>query len=280
MATATAPSPGEVMASNLDKFYLARIVERQDLTANLWRIRVDPGGPFAHVPGQYATLGVVTPGKHVERAYSIASAPQEDLLEFFIENVPGGELTPLLHELCVGDTLTCRKIAKGRFTLDKKSGHKNHLLIATVTGVAPFVSMIRSMQHESRIAEIEHSIFLIDGASHSPELGYLEEIGLAAAESQWLTFVPTISRPWDDPGWNGETGRVDDLIRKYTDMWGLTPETTSVYLCGNPTMIENSKGILKRRGWKKDGMKDEVYFVRGHHEPEPDRKLRPLTLSQ
>jgi ferredoxin--NADP+ reductase len=273
---ATAPSPGELMANNPDKFYQARIVERQDITANLWRIRVDPGRPFGHVPGQYATLGVLTPGKQVERAYSIASAPQEDLLEFFIETVPDGELTPLLHELRVGDSLTCRKIAKGRFTLDTQSGHKNHLLIATVTGVAPFVSMIRSLQHESKISEIKHSLFLIDGASHSLELGYREEIARAAAELPWLTFVPTISRPWDEPSWNGETGRVDDLIRKYTDLWRLTPQTTNAYLCGNPTMIENSKGILKRRGWKKEGMKDEVYFVRGHHDPEPGRKLQPL----
>ncbi|MGD0908828.1 MAG: FAD-binding oxidoreductase [Candidatus Acidiferrales bacterium] len=277
MATATTPSPGELTANNTDKFYRARIVERQDLTANLWRIKVDPGGAFSHLPGQYATLGVVTTHKHVERAYSIVSAPQEGLLEFFIEMAPGGELTPLLHELRVGDSLTCRKIAKGRFTLDMQSGRKNHLLIATVTGVAPFVSMIRSLRHESRISETRHSLFLIDGASHSPELGYQEELALVAAESRWFNFVPTVSRPWDDPLWNGETGRVDDLIRKYTDAWGLTPQTTTAYLCGNPTMIENSKGILKRRGWKKDGMKDEVYFVRGHHDPQPERKLQPLT---
>jgi ferredoxin--NADP+ reductase len=253
-------------------------VERKDLTANLWRIKVDPGGAFSYIPGQYATLGVVTPGKHVERAYSIVSAPQENLLEFFIEMAPGGELTPLLHKLRVGDSLTCRKTAKGRFTLDKQSGHNNHLFIATVTGVAPFVSMIRSLQYESANSEIKHRLFLIDGASHSLDLGYREEIALAAAESQWLTFVPTISRPWDEPSWNEETGRVDDLIRKYTDLWDLTPQTTTAYLCGNPTMIENGKGILKRHGWKRDGIKDEVYFVRRNQEPEHDRKLQPLNV--
>jgi len=54
---------------------------------------------------------------------------------------------------------------------------------------------------------------------------------------------------------------VEDLVRKYTDLWGLTPETTSAYLCGHPAMIENGKGILKRRGWQKDGMQEEVYFI-------------------
>ncbi|MGB6198393.1 MAG: hypothetical protein WBF35_02475, partial [Candidatus Acidiferrales bacterium] len=61
----------------------------------------------------------------------------------------------------------------------------------------------------------------------------------------------------------GEDGRVDDLIRKYADSWGLTPDNTSIYLCGHPTMIENSKGILRRRGWLKTQMKEEVYFIPG-----------------
>jgi NAD(P)H-flavin reductase len=56
-------------------------------------------------------------------------------------------------------------------------------------------------------------------------------------------------------------GRVEDVIRKYTDLWKLTPETTSAYLCGHPKMIENSSGILARRGWAKEHVKQEIYFV-------------------
>ncbi len=56
---------------------------------------------------------------------------------------------------------------------------------------------------------------------------------------------------------------MDDLVRKYTDTWEMTPQNTSAYLCGHPTMIENGKGILKRRGWQKDAMKEEVYFIPG-----------------
>ncbi len=85
------------------------------------------------------------PLKRVERAYSIVSSPYERELEIFIELVEHGELTPLLHKLQVGDELSVRKIAKGRFTLDLKSGHRNHLLLATVTGVAPYVSYVRTL---------------------------------------------------------------------------------------------------------------------------------------
>ena len=95
--------------------YSARILERSDISDDLWIIRVDPGGEFTYVPGQYATLGVVSPAGHYERPYSIVSSPDEKFLEFFIELVPHGEVTPRLHTCGVGDEITLRKTAKGIF---------------------------------------------------------------------------------------------------------------------------------------------------------------------
>ena len=245
------------------KFYSARILERRDLSGDLWVIRVDPGGEFTYRAGQYATLGVVTPEKHHERPYSIVSAPHEKFLEFFFELVPHGQVTPLLHELQVGDQVTLRKAAKGNFTLDLSGERTNHLLIGTVTGVSPFVGYVRSLHHEWKEKEIAggHKLFILEGASRSWELGYSDELGKAAREVPWLTYVPTVSRPWEDKEWRGETGRVDDLIRKYTDMWNLAPENTKVYLCGHPGMIENVHGIVKRHGWQEDSIKEEAFFV-------------------
>jgi NAD(P)H-flavin reductase len=54
---------------------------------------------------------------------------------------------------------------------------------------------------------------------------------------------------------------VDDLIRKYGDQWSLDTETTTAYLCGHPEMVEHGKAILRRRGWKKEALKEEVYFL-------------------
>jgi ferredoxin--NADP+ reductase len=248
-----------------EKFYQARIVERKDFTKDLWSIRVDTGAEYPYRAGQYATLGVITEAKHSERAYSIVSSPYEKEIEFFIERVPQGELTPLLYELQVGDTVTCRKSAKGLFTLDTKSVRKNHLLLCTVTGVAPFVSYVRTLlrdQKEGRFAG-DQKLFLIEGASQSSEFGYAEEMARAESDAPWLKYIATISRPWTDTSWKGEVGRVDDLIRKYTDQWGLRPETTSIYLCGHPHMIEHSKDILHRAGWTKDQIKEEKYFIPG-----------------
>jgi|SRR5579864_1205828 len=251
------------MPPSTDKFYSARILERRDLSDDLWIIHVDPGGEYRYRPGQYATLGVVTPEKHYERAYSIVSAPHEKLLEFFIELVPHGELTPLLHQQQVGDSMTLRKSGKGRFTLDVSSGRSNHFLIGTVTGVSPYVSYARSLYDDWKAGRFDgaRKLYVLEGASRSWELGYSGEFEQMEKEVPWLKYIPTISRPWEDKDWKGETGRVDDVIRKYASIWNLAPENTKVYLCGHPGMIENVTGIARRAGWPQDAIQSEAFFV-------------------
>ena len=250
-----------------EKHYQARILERRDLSPDLWLLRVDPGGPFQHLAGQYATLGIELEGKRIERAYSIVSSPYETTLEFFLELVPQGGLTPRLHILSAGDTLLCRKIAKGRFNLDLRSGRTQHLLVSTVTGIAPFVSYVRTLYRDWKSGDSpmpgDHKLYCLQGGSRSWEFGYREELESYAAEVPWFKYVATVSRPWEDETWQGETGRVDDLLRKYTDSWGLRPETTTAYLCGHPHMVENARGILQRAGWKKHAMFEELYFHPG-----------------
>jgi ferredoxin/flavodoxin---NADP+ reductase len=206
-----------------DKHYHARILDRRDISPDLCVVHVDPGGPFEYRAGQYATLGIERNGVRTERAYSIASSPYEDALEFFVELVPSGGLTPTLFELKPGDPLLCRKVAKGRFTLDLHSGRTNHLLISTVTGIAPFVSYVRTLHRDWKSGSSSmpgnHKLFCLQGASRSFELGYREELERHAAEAPWFKYVATVSRPWEDTAWNGERGRVDDLLRKYIDMW-------------------------------------------------------------
>jgi ferredoxin/flavodoxin---NADP+ reductase len=244
-----------------EKFYRSRILQRRDIAEDLWSIRVQRETELQFLPGQYATLGVLAPNKHIERPYSIVSSPYEPELEFFFELVPRGELTPALHKLQIGDELTIRRAAKGRFTLDRQV--QNHLLLCTVTGVAPFVSYLRTLSSDARQNKFPegHRLFLVEGASRSWEFGYKDELQRIAEEVAWFKYVPTVSRPWEDRSWAGEVGRVDDLIRKYADQWELAPESAVAYLCGHPKMIENGAGILARRGWTKEHLKEEIYFV-------------------
>jgi ferredoxin--NADP+ reductase len=249
-------------ASDAEKFHRVTITRRVDIAPELWMIRVQPSGEFKFAPGQYATLGIEGPDKRRERPYSVVSSPYENELEFFFELVPPGDLTPLLYKLHPGDEMLMRKVPKGRFMLDTKSGRTNHLLVCTVTGVAPFVCYVRTLYRdwkEGRFAG-EHKLFLLNGASRSWEFGYLEELQKFAREAPWFKYVPTISRPWDDDKWTGETGRVDDVLRKYTDMWDLGANAVA-YLCGHPAMVEGSKGILKRIGFAKEELKEEIYWV-------------------
>jgi ferredoxin--NADP+ reductase len=254
--------------ASASKFYSARIVERHDISSDLWTLRVDPGGDFPYRSGQYATLGVVTPEKHHERPYSIVSAPHENYLEFFFELVPHGQLTPRLHAARVGDEITLRKSGKGNFTLDVSGGRPNHFLVATVTGIAPYVSYVRSLYHDWKIAKTTAMprLLILDGASRSWELAYSGELAALVREVPWLTYVPTVSRPWEDKAWTGEVGRVDDLIRKYSNLFKLTPSDSKIYLCGHPEMIENARGIVRRRGWQENAIQAEAYFVPPRHD--------------
>src|ERR1700685_780798 len=254
-----------MMTAPDDKFFRAQVTQRVDFAPDLWMFRIRSGGEFHYVPGQYATLGVERPdGKRVERPYSIASSPSEDEVEFFFELVPEGALTPKLHKLQPGDQVLMRKAHKGRLVLEMTNGRTNHLLVSTVTGVAPFVSFVRTLSKDWKDGRFDgnHKLYLLNGASRPWEFGYKDELIKFADELPFLKYVPTVSRPWDHSDWPGETGRADDILRKYADSWGLDAPNTHAYLCGHPDMIANSKAILKRRGFlDKTAIKEEIYWI-------------------
>src|SRR5712692_274842 len=245
-----------------DKYQKVNIVSRRDYAPDLWSIRVQAEKPLVFRPGQYATLGVERDGRVIEKPYSIVSSPLEDEIEFFFELVPQGELTPPLYKLQTGESLLMRRQAKGLFSLDVKSGRKKHYLVSTVTGVAPFISMVRTFGRETEQGRPpEHRLFVLQGASRSWEFAYREELEAFAKKFDWLRYVSTVSRPWEDLEWKGEVGRIEDVLRKYLDSLGLSPSDAVAYLCGHPQMIENSKDILKRRGFAKELVHEEVYWI-------------------
>ncbi len=245
-----------------EKYAVATVVDRNDFAPDLWTTRIRPQIDLTFRPGQYVTVGLQIGDRIIERPYSIASAPEEDAIELFIERVPEGELTAPLFDLPPGSDVLIRKRCKGLFLKEVPLDNQPHLFVATVTGVAPFVSAIRSLKakYEAEPAPKEFSITVIQGASRSEELGYATELTRLAAEVPWLTYVATVSRPWDDSGWEGETGRVEDIIRKYADVAGLRPGHGGVFLCGHPQMIKNARGIMVRRGLDDKAVREEQYW--------------------
>jgi len=104
-------------------------------------------------------------------------------------------------------------------------------------------------------------VVLLQAASLPTELGYCEELSACARESAWFRYVPSLSRVWLTPDWTGERGRAEDIARKYLDESGFTAGDTTAYVCGNPDMVENVKGVLRRVGFPKDFIKEEAYWV-------------------
>jgi ferredoxin--NADP+ reductase len=238
----------------------AELIERRDVSASLAVFRFLVAEHPSFTAGQFATIGIAADGDVVERPYSIVSSPYERFLELFVELVPGGVLTPKLWELKLGSTILVRRRIVGHFTLDPTVSR--HLMLATVTGVAPFVSILRTQQIErARGASSKHQLVVIHGASRAadfgPYLGELEELSNAG----WLRYIPTISRPWEEPHWKGETGRVEDIVRKHADQLGLDHSNAVAYACGHPEMVEHVKDILERARFLKDQIKEEEYFI-------------------
>ena len=245
MADEVTPGSSETRRSRLKAdLPKARLVERTDITEDLMVIKLEPEQePFRFKAGQYCTLGI----EGVERAYSIVSAPYEPLLEIFVELVPDGGLTPPMWNLKVGDHMSIRPSAKGLFTMDRRVHH--HFMVATVTGVAPSISLIRTYVNEGGA---DHRFYVLLGASYLDELTYDKELaGLAAKHQDFIHFVPTVSRPDEErnAGWEGARGRVNNIADEYLNRFNPPQDDTLIYACGHSGMIEDVKAKVTPGGW-------------------------------
>lgn len=246
--------------------YNATLAERVDINPRLAILRVRPdAAEFSFTPGQYATLALArsaprtadsdpeevpadTPGKLIKRAYSISSGSRtREFVEFYVALVASGELTPRLFALQAGDRLFISAKGKGLFTLGRVPAEVNLLMVATGTGLAPYVSMLRTHLAERP----SQRLAVLHGASYSWDLGYRQDLERMAAHHPNLTYLPVVSRP--DGGWGGWTGRLpawlDAPALEAACGFPLRPDSTHVLLCGNPGMIEDSRTRLATRGF-------------------------------
>jgi ferredoxin--NADP+ reductase len=244
--------------------YDATLVKRVDLTDDLayfWVKFDGPATPFQS--GQYMTTGVISDGKMLQRPYSVASPPSvadTEGYELFVRLVPILRFTAALWRLPIGHRM--RIIGpKGRFLLEPDDD-RTHLYISTGTGIAPFISMIReTMAHGDGRRTV-----LINGCSYADELGYRPQLEAWQADPAYrLTYIPTISRASDprNAGWDGRTGRAEQVIEDVCREHGLEPERTVIYICGNPEMIINAEALLLGRGFPELHVKTELYWPKG-----------------
>jgi ferredoxin--NADP+ reductase len=199
-----------------------------------------------------SAVAALDPNRMIRRAYSIASESRADeYLEFYLTVVMSGELTPRLFNLKIKDRLYVGPKAVGVFTLAKAPG-KHILMIGTGTGLAPYMSMLRS--------ELEcngpRQFVVVHGARYSWDLGYRTELTGLARHCHNFHYMPVITRPSEDPTWRGRSGYLQNLIasgeiEKETGL-ALTPDSFDIFLCGNPGMIETVIGWAEERGFVRD----------------------------
>jgi ferredoxin/flavodoxin---NADP+ reductase len=242
----------------------ATIIRRQDFTDDLFVLWLRPQHAFSFTAGQYITIGV----GGIERPYSIVSAPYEPLIELFIERVPpdtGGTLTPVLHGLRLGDAVAMRPKAKGLFTLTPSVHH--HVMVATVTGIAPYISMIRQAAHERAVdrGAIDLRFYVLQGASFADQFVYDGELQrLSDAHPSFIQYVPSVSRPSDERNarWSGTVGRVNEILEEHLARWSPPRDDTVIYLCGHPGMIEDAERRLAPQAWAV--AKEQYWAPRAH----------------
>lgn len=206
--------------------------------------RVGRPRDFAFKAGQSVKLTVEPTS--VRRRYSIASAPHEQHLEFCVERVPGGSLSSRLFELSAGDAVALGVAAKGQLSL--RTDRRQHVMIATGTGIAPLRSMLRDSLTQAPAAPRE--FWILHGASHADELPYADELATLSRSDRRVHYLPTVSRPGTvrNRGWMGQHGRVDALVMPTLQAL-RSKDDVAVYACGHPEMVRGVRERLEPLGY-------------------------------
>lgn len=254
----------------------AIVALRTEISPWLIILRVVPDGWTLpdFEPGQFAVLGLPgsaprcalaepeetpsDPTRLIRRAYSIASSSlRREFLEFYVALVTTGALTPRLFNLNIGDRLWLSPKITGMFTLAQVPDDQNVVMIATGTGLAPYMSMLTT----HLVCGSPRHFAVLHGARHSWDLGYRSELMTLQHLCHNFSYTPVISRPAGEPvPWSGATGYVQDLWRVgiVEKAWGFkpTPQNTHFFLCGSPAMIDAATAMLEEEGFKEHTRKE------------------------
>lgn len=225
----------------------------QHWTDTLFSFRATRSPSFRFTNGQFTMMGLEVEGKPLLRAYSMVSTNYDEELEFFSIKVPDGPLTSRLQHIREGDRILVGKKPTGTLVHDNLLPGRILYLLATGTGLAPFMSIIRDLETYEKFEKI----VLVHGCRQVAELAYGEYITgslpqdeyLGEMISEKLIYYPTVTR---EPYQN--RGRVTDLITsgqifKDIGVPPIDPEQDRAMLCGSPQMLEDMKQLLEERGF-------------------------------
>ena len=245
--------------------YNATVIGKILVTPDLMILRVRTDEPRDHFEaGQYTVVGLsgdeprslnsaleedpAPADRLILRPYSIASArTSTQEFEFYISQVKSGQLTPRLFALRPGDRLHVSTRIVGVFTLADTPHDVDIVMVATGTGLAPYISFLRS-----HVAERPQSnMTVVHGAAYPWDLGYYSELTFLAQTFSNFYYLPTLTHA--DETWSGYRYWIEELLERgvlgQQCRIAIDPAKTHFFLCGNPKMVENVTRYLTSQGY-------------------------------
>ena len=235
-----------------------RIIRNHQWSERLFSLTIDaPLDTF--VPGQFIRLALDIEGEEIARPYSLVNAPGEAGLEIYFNIVPGGPLTPRLAKMQPGDAIKVAPRSFGFLTIDEVPDCRHLWMLATGTGVGPFLSILKSGQVWQRFEKVVLGYCV----RTADELLYLDLITqVRAANQSRLVFVPFVTREQVPDAINS---RITDAIRNdsFEQLAGisLNSDDSHVMMCGNSAMITEVSGLLEARGMRKHLRREPGHFT-------------------
>ncbi len=219
-------------------------------TVRRYFLKLEGGKPVAFKAGQFLMADLVkADGTPHKRAYSIASPPHEcDPLELVIKYEEGGVASEYFFKQLKEGGRFAARAPFGAFVL-KEPCPQHLIFIATGTGIAPLRSMIHDLYKRGEAQTRKLWLFL--GIRYETEILYDDEWKALAAQHAF-TYIPTISRP---KSWSGETGYVQDKIRKHLPFL----EGAKAYACGGDDMMKAVQAAMTEKGYPKDALQYEIW---------------------
>ncbi|AKC60152.1 ferredoxin--NADP(+) reductase [Blochmannia endosymbiont of Polyrhachis (Hedomyrma) turneri] len=200
-----------------------------------------PIEPF--IAGQFTKIKLTINGRNIQRPYSYLNSPTSKNLIFYLVTVPKGKLTHTLYKLQTGDTIKLTKQSYGNFVINKIPQCENLWMIATGTGIAPYLSILT---HGKGLEKFTN-IILIYAVRFSKHLHYTNIINQLKIKYQNKLTTQTILSQEKSP--DTLTGHVQELIAngELEKKIGLQlkNKNSHIMLCGNPNMIYETQTLLK-----------------------------------
>ena len=226
-----------------------RVIERIEWTPTLFSLRVEAElAPYK--AGQFTKLALQRGEQRIQRAYSFVNPPGTPYHEFYLVEIPEGELTPSLGALRPGDAVLVQSQPTGFLTLDEVPPGRDLWLLSTGTAIGPFLAMLADGEAFERF----ENLVLVHGVRKGEELTYQALItSLVEQHGPRFQYVPFVSREaWPD----AMAGRIPAAIAegRLQARVGLafSPERSQVMICGNPAMVKETQQTLLELGLAKN----------------------------